>query len=81
MVDVSLYESVFNLMESFVPEYDLMGMSDPHRRRLPGISPSNTYPSSDGRHVVIAGNSDAIFKRLMRSSGGRTLPTIRRCQQ
>ncbi|MCA6109143.1 CaiB/BaiF CoA transferase family protein [Bradyrhizobium cenepequi] len=67
IVDVSLYESVFNLMESLVPEYDLMG----HVRTrtggaLPGISPSNTYPSSDGRHVVIAGNSDAIFKRLMR---------------
>jgi len=70
VVDVSLYESVFNLMESLVPEYDLMG----HVRTrtggaLPGISPSNTYPSSDGRHVVIAGNSDAIFKRLMRVVG------------
>lgn len=66
VVDVSLYESVFNLMESLVPEYDLMG----HVRTrtggaLPGITPSNTYPTSDGRHVVIAGNSDAIFKRLM----------------
>ncbi|MCP3389529.1 CoA transferase [Bradyrhizobium sp. CCGB12] len=70
VVDVSLYESVFNLMESLVPEYDLMG----HVRTrtggaLPGISPSNTYPSSDRRHVVIAGNSDAIFKRLMRVVG------------
>lgn len=70
VVDVSLYESVFNLMESLVPEYDLMG----HVRSrtggaLPGISPSNTYPSSDGRHVVIAGNSDAIFRRLMRVVG------------
>lgn len=70
VVDVSLYESVFNLMESLLPEYDLMG----HVRTrtggaLPGISPSNTYPSSDGRHVVIAGNSDAIFKRLMRVVG------------
>ncbi|MBR0783264.1 CaiB/BaiF CoA transferase family protein [Bradyrhizobium iriomotense] len=70
VVDVSLYESVFNLMESLVPEYDLMG----HVRTrtggtLPGISPSNTYPSSDGRHVVIAGNSDAIFKRLMQVAG------------
>ncbi|MBR0692946.1 CaiB/BaiF CoA-transferase family protein [Bradyrhizobium lablabi] len=66
VVDVSLYESVFNLMESLVPEYDLMG----HVRTrtggaLPGISPSNTYPSADGSHVVIAGNSDAIFGRLM----------------
>ncbi|WP_454648717.1 CaiB/BaiF CoA transferase family protein [Bradyrhizobium liaoningense] len=70
IVDVSLYESVFNLMESLVPEYDLMG----HVRTrtggaLPGISPSNTYPSSDAQHVVIAGNSDAIFRRLMRVIG------------
>jgi succinyl-CoA---D-citramalate CoA-transferase len=70
IVDVSLFESVFNLMESLVPEYDLMG----HVRTrsggaLPGISPSNTYPSSDGNHVVIAGNSDAIFKRLMLTVG------------
>ena len=66
IVDVSLFESVFNLMESLVPEYDLMG----HVRTrsggtLPGISPSNTYPTRDGSYVVIAGNSDAIFKRLM----------------
>jgi crotonobetainyl-CoA:carnitine CoA-transferase CaiB-like acyl-CoA transferase len=66
VVDVSLFESVFNLMESTVPEYDLMG----HVRTrsggsLPGISPSNTYLTRDGSHVVIAGNSDAIFKRLM----------------
>jgi crotonobetainyl-CoA:carnitine CoA-transferase CaiB-like acyl-CoA transferase len=66
IVDVSLYESVFNMMESLVPEYDMMG----HVRTrtggaLPGISPSNTYPSKDGSYVVIAGNSDAIFKRLM----------------
>jgi crotonobetainyl-CoA:carnitine CoA-transferase CaiB-like acyl-CoA transferase len=69
IVDVSLFESVFNLMESLVPEYDLMG----HVRTrsggaLPGISPSNTYPACDG-YVVIAGNSDAIFKRLMVAVG------------
>lgn len=70
IVDVSLFESVFNLMESLVPEYDLMG----HVRTrsggaLPGISPSNTYPTRDGGYVVIAGNSDAIFKRLMIAVG------------
>lgn len=70
VVDVSLFESVFNLMESLVPEYDLMG----HVRTrsggaLPGISPSNTYPTSDDSYVVIAGNSDAIFKRLMKAIG------------
>lgn len=70
IVDVSLFESVFNLMESLVPEYDLMG----HVRTrsgglLPGISPSNTYPTRDGGYVVIAGNSDAIFKLLMVAVG------------
>ena len=80
VVDVSLFESVFNLMESLVPEYDLMG----HVRTrtggaLPGISPSNTYPTADGHHVVIAGNSDAIFKRLMLAVGRKDLaddPTL-----
>jgi crotonobetainyl-CoA:carnitine CoA-transferase CaiB-like acyl-CoA transferase len=66
MVDVSLVESVFNVMESLVPEYDLLG----HVRQrsggaLPGIAPSNTYPTRDGEYVVIAGNSDPIYKRLM----------------
>jgi len=66
MVDVALYESVFNLMESLVPEYDHAGVV---RERtggaLPGIVPSNTYTTSDGENIVIAGNGDAIFKRLM----------------
>jgi len=66
MVDVALYEAVFNLMESLVPEYDHAGVV---RERtggaLPGIVPSNTYTASDGGNVVIAGNGDAIFKRLM----------------
>jgi formyl-CoA transferase len=66
MVDVALYESVFNLMESLVPEYDVAGVV---RERtggaLPGIVPSNTYTTSEGQNIVIAGNGDAIFKRLM----------------
>jgi formyl-CoA transferase len=66
MVDVALYESVFNLMESLVPEYDVAGIV---RERtggaLPGIVPSNTYTTADGQNIVIAGNGDAIFKRLM----------------
>ena len=70
VVDVSLVESVFNVMESLVPEYDMMGYV---RTRtggaLPGISPSNTYPTGDGGYVVIAGNSDPIFRRLMRAAG------------
>ena len=61
MVDVALYESVFNLMESMVPEFDVAGVV---RERtggaLPGIVPSNTYTRS-GENIVIAGNGDAIF--------------------
>jgi formyl-CoA transferase len=70
MVDVALYEAVFNLMESTVPEYDRYGVV---RSRtggaLPGIVPSNTYACADGAAIVIAGNGDAIFKRLMMAIG------------
>ena len=70
MVDVALYESVFNLMESLVPEFDQAGVV---RERtggaLPGIVPSNTYTTGDGDNIVIAGNGDAIFKRLMLAMG------------
>lgn len=66
MVDVSLAESVFNVMESLVPEYDLLGhVRERSGGALPGIAPSNTYRTGDGDYVVIAGNSDPIFKRLM----------------
>lgn len=70
MVDVALYEAVFNMMESMVPEYDHAGVV---RERtggaLPGIVPSNTYTTADGENIVIAGNGDAIFKRLMMAIG------------
>jgi formyl-CoA transferase len=70
MVDVALYEAVFNMMESLVPEYDFANVV---RERtggaLPGIVPSNTYTTKDGANVVIAGNGDAIFKRLMLAIG------------
>ncbi|GAB5094776.1 CaiB/BaiF CoA transferase family protein [Caballeronia sp. TF1N1] len=66
VVDVSLVESVFNLMESLVPEYDLLGhVRERSGGALPGIAPSNTYRTEDGGFVVIAGNSDPIYKRLM----------------
>jgi crotonobetainyl-CoA:carnitine CoA-transferase CaiB-like acyl-CoA transferase len=65
-----LYEAVFNMMESLVPEYDHAGVV---RERtggaLPGIVPSNTYTTQDGQNIVIAGNGDAIFKRLMQAIG------------
>ncbi|MBC3805911.1 CoA transferase [Undibacterium seohonense] len=70
MVDVALYESVFNLMESLVPEFDFAGVV---RERtggaLPGIVPSNTYTTADDENIVIAGNGDAIFHRLMLAIG------------
>lgn len=70
MVDVALYEAVFNMMESLVPEYDVAGVV---RERtggaLPGIVPSNTYTTGDGENIVIAGNGDAIFRRLMLAMG------------
>ncbi len=74
MVDVALYESVFNLMESLVPEYDVAGVV---RERtggaLPGIVPSNTYTTQEGDNLVIAGNGDAIFHRLMLAIGREDL--------
>ncbi|BBU29491.1 CoA transferase [Burkholderia sp. THE68] len=70
VVDVSLVESVFNLMESLVPEYDLLGhVRERSGGALPGIAPSNTYRTEDGGFVVIAGNSDPIYKRLMNLIG------------
>jgi formyl-CoA transferase len=70
VVDVALYEAVFNLMESLLPEY---GMFQTIRERtgssLPGIVPSNTYVTRDGRYVVIGANADSIFKRMMRAIG------------
>ncbi|MFY3136537.1 CaiB/BaiF CoA transferase family protein [Achromobacter xylosoxidans] len=70
MVDVALYEAVFNMMESLVPEYDVAGVV---RERtggaLPGIVPSNTYTTRDRQNIVIAGNGDAIFHRLMLAIG------------
>jgi crotonobetainyl-CoA:carnitine CoA-transferase CaiB-like acyl-CoA transferase len=70
VVDVSLVESVFNLMESLVPEYDLLGhVRERSGGALPGIAPSNTYPTRDGSYVVIAGNSTPIYKRLMHAIG------------
>jgi len=70
IVDVSLVESVFNVMESLVPEYAMQGhVRERSGGALPGIAPSNTYPTADGGYVVIAGNSDPIYKRLMQVIG------------
>jgi crotonobetainyl-CoA:carnitine CoA-transferase CaiB-like acyl-CoA transferase len=70
VVDVALYEAVFNLMESMVPEFDVAGIvRERTGSSLPGITPSNTYCSGGGSYVAIGGNSDAIFKRLMKAIG------------
>ena len=70
MIDVALYESVFNMMESAVPEYDRFGVvRERTGTSLPGIVPSNTYTCGDGAAVVVGGNGDAIFKRLMAAVG------------
>ncbi|APQ13303.1 carnitine dehydratase [Pseudomonas oryzihabitans] len=70
VVDVSLVESVFNVMESLVPEYSMLGhVRERSGGALPGIAPSNTYPTGDGAYVVIAGNSDPIYVRLMQAIG------------
>ncbi|KIP91136.1 MULTISPECIES: CaiB/BaiF CoA-transferase family protein [Pseudomonas] len=69
-IDVALYESVFAMMESLVPEYDAFGyVREPAGSALPGITPSNSYPCNDGSYVLIAGNGDSIYKRLMNLIG------------
>ncbi len=66
MIDVALYEAVFNLTESLLPEYHVFGaIRQPAGGALPGIAPSNAYPCKDGQYVLIAANGDSLFKRLM----------------
>jgi crotonobetainyl-CoA:carnitine CoA-transferase CaiB-like acyl-CoA transferase len=70
LVDVALYEAIFSLLESAVPEYDRLGVVRERKgTRLSGTAPSNTYPTRDGHLIVIGGNNDAIFRRLMRVIG------------
>lgn len=69
VVDVALHEAVFNVMESLIPEYSAFGaVREPGGSALPGIAPSNAYPCQDG-WVIVAGNGDSIFKRLMHAIG------------
>jgi len=66
VIDVALYEAVFNCMESLLPEYSAFGaVRGPAGSALPGIAPTNAYPCQDGAYALIAGNGDSIFKRLM----------------
>jgi formyl-CoA transferase len=74
VVDVALYEAVFNMMEGALPEYDLFGeIRERTGTNLTGIVPSNTYLTRDGQHVVIGANADSIFKRLMKAIGREDL--------
>jgi formyl-CoA transferase len=78
-IDVALYEAVFGVMESLIPEFAQFGhVRERTGASLPGISPSNTYLCKDGRYVIIAGNSDSIFKRLMLAIGRRDLAEDKR---
>jgi formyl-CoA transferase len=66
VIDVALYEAVFNCMESLLPEYSAFGaVRGPGGSALPGIAPSNAYLCQDGGYALIAGNGDSIFRRLM----------------
>lgn len=70
VVDVALYESMFNLMEAVVPEYSGAGIvREPSGSTVTGIVPTNTYRCFDGKYVVIGGNGDSIFQRLMMAAG------------
>ena len=70
VVDVALYESMFNLLEAVVPEYSGAGVvRQPSGTTVTGIVPTNTYACADGRFIVIGGNGDSIFARLMQAIG------------
>jgi formyl-CoA transferase len=78
-IDVALYESVFAMMESLVPEYDHFGyVREASGSALPGIAPTNAYRTRDGRYVLIGGNGDGIFKRLMTLIGREDLGNAER---
>lgn len=70
VVDVALYEAVFAMMESLVPEFDVFGfVRERTGNIMPGITPSNTHTTRDGKHVTIGANGDAIFRRLAQAMG------------
>ena len=74
VVDVALYEAVFAMMESLVPEFDVFGfIRERTGNVMPGITPSNTYTTKDGKNLIVAANGDAIFGRLMRTIGRHDL--------
>ncbi|RKP05034.1 L-carnitine dehydratase/bile acid-inducible protein F [Thamnocephalis sphaerospora] len=76
IVDVSIYESVFNLMEGLVPEFDRTGLvREPSGTSVTGIAPTNVYRCADGKQVIVSANMDSIYKRLMTEMGREDLMT------
>jgi formyl-CoA transferase len=76
IIDIALYEAVFNCMESLLPEYSAFGeVRQAAGSALPGIAPSNAYLCADGGYVLVAGNGDSIFKRLMKAIDREDLGT------
>src|SRR5439155_3675408 len=76
VVDVAIYEAVFNVLEAVVPEYAGAGVvRQPSGSTLTGIVPTNTYRCRDGTYVIIGGNGDSIFQRLMRTAGRSDMAT------
>jgi formyl-CoA transferase len=70
VIDVALHEAMFSMMESLIPDYDAYGIQRERTGgRLQGIAPSNAYICSDGASIVVAGNGDSIFRRLMETIG------------
>ena len=81
VVDVSILESVFNMLEGVVPEYSGAGVvREPSGSTLTGIVPTNTYRCSDGKYIVIGGNGDSIFRRLMGVAGRADMASDSRLQ-
>ena len=73
-IDVAIYESVFNMMEAVVPEFDRLGMMrEREGSKLTGIVPTNTYRCKDGLYVIIGGNGDSIYRRLMAAAGRKDM--------
>jgi crotonobetainyl-CoA:carnitine CoA-transferase CaiB-like acyl-CoA transferase len=70
VIDIALYEAVFNLLEGVVPEYDGAGViREPSGSTITGIVPTNTYRCADGKFIIIGANGDSIFKRLCEAMG------------
>ena len=76
VVDIGIFEAVYNMMEAVVPEYDRCGeIRQPSGSTITGVVPTNTYLCKDGRYVIIGGNGDSIYRRLMEAAGRPEMAT------